>query len=88
MELSLSPDVQKLINERVNSGKYPTPEDVVAAAIMALDQQEHFGDFQAGELDTLLAEGERSIEEDGTLAGDEAFLLRSQRRTLRRNSRE
>jgi Arc/MetJ-type ribon-helix-helix transcriptional regulator len=82
MKLSLSPDLQELINERVNSGQYPTPEDVVAAATMALDQQEKFGDFQAGELDDLLAEGERSIEEDGTLAGDEAFLSRSQRRLL------
>jgi antitoxin ParD1/3/4 len=88
MNLSLSPDVQKLINEQVNSGRYSSPEDVVAAAIMALDQQEHFGDFEAGELDTLLAEGEQSIEQDGTLAGDEAFLLRSQRRALRRKSQK
>jgi len=88
MELSLSPDVQKLINERVNSGKYPTPEDVVAAALRALDQQEWFGDFEAGELEDLLAEGERSINGEGTLDGDEAFRLRSERRAQRRKSRE
>jgi putative addiction module CopG family antidote len=73
MNLSLNSHVQKLIEERVNSGQYATPEDVVAAAIMTLDQQERLGDFEAGELDDLLAEGERSIEQDGTLAGDEAF---------------
>jgi antitoxin ParD1/3/4 len=86
MNLSLSPDVQKLINERVNSGKYSTPEDVVAAAIVALNQQEQFGDFEAHELDNLLAEGKRSIERDGTLDGDEAFRLRSQRRAQQRQS--
>jgi Arc/MetJ-type ribon-helix-helix transcriptional regulator len=80
MNLSLTPDVQERINERVNSGKYSTPEDVVAAAIMALDHQEQFGDFEAGELDSLLAEGERSIEQHGTLDGEEAFQLRAQRR--------
>ncbi len=88
MELSLSPDVQKLINERVNSGKYPTPGDVVAAALRALDQQEWFGDFEAGELEDLLAEGERNINGEGTLDGDEAFRLRSERRAQRRKSRE
>ena len=86
MILSLKPDVQKLIEERVTSGKYSTPEDVVAAAILALDQQEQFGDFEAGELDSLLAEGERGIEQEGTLDGDEAFRLRQQRRAQLRNS--
>ena len=83
MDLSLTPDVQRLINERVNSGKYATAEDVVAAAIMVLDQQEQFGDFEAGELDDLLAEGERSIERDGTLDGEQAFGLRRERRAQR-----
>ncbi len=86
MNLSLTPDVQQQINERVISGKYSTPEDVVAAAMMALDQQEQLGDFEANELDDLLAEGERSIEREGTLDGEEAFRLRSQRRAQRRQA--
>jgi len=86
MNLSLEPGVQKLIDERVKSGKYSTPEDVVAAAIIALDQLEHFGEFDTGELDSLLAEGEQSIEQDGTLDGAEAFRLRAQRRADRRKS--
>jgi Arc/MetJ-type ribon-helix-helix transcriptional regulator len=76
MNLSLSTSVQKLLDERVKSGKYATPEDVVAAAILTLDQQEQFGDFELGELDRLLAEGEQSIEQEGTLDGDKAFLRR------------
>jgi len=84
MNLSLTPDVQELINERVNSGRYSTPEDVVAAAITALNQQEQFGDFEADEIDNLLAEGERSFEQDGTPDGDEAFRLRGQRRAQQR----
>jgi len=82
MNVSLKPDVQKLIDERVNSGEYSSPEEVVEAAVLALDQLENFGDFEAGELDRLLAEGERSLERDGTLDGDDAF----QRRVQRRNS--
>jgi len=57
----------------VKSGKYPRPEDVVAAAVSSLDQQERFGDFAAGELDKLLAEGERDIANGDVIDGDRAF---------------
>ena len=60
MQLSLPPEIQRLIEERVRSGRYQSPEDVVAAAVANLDQQESAGDFAPGELDELLAEGERS----------------------------
>jgi antitoxin ParD1/3/4 len=86
MNVALKPNVQKLIDERVNSGKYSSPEEVVEAAVLALAQLENFGDFDAGELDRLLAEGEQSIERDGTLDGEEAFRGRVQRRAQRRNA--
>ena len=60
MNLSLPAQIQKLIEERVRSGKYRTAEDVVAAAVATLEQQENSGDFEPGELDRLLAEGEAS----------------------------
>lgn len=83
MHLSLAPEVQKLIDERVKSGKYATPEAVVAAALLTLDQQGWLGEFAAGELANLLREGEQSIAEEGTLDGDEAFSRRRARRTLK-----
>jgi Arc/MetJ-type ribon-helix-helix transcriptional regulator len=84
MKLTLNPDVQNLINQWVTSGKYSSPEDVVAAAIRTLDQQERFGDFAAGEIDDLLAEGERSINQEGTFDGDEAYQMRRARRARNR----
>jgi antitoxin ParD1/3/4 len=85
MNLVLPLEVQNFINEQVNSGKYSSPEGVVAAAIMALDQQQ-FDEFEAGELDELIAEGERSIEQEGTLDGEEAFLQLRQRCAQKRLS--
>src|ERR1700722_7654489 len=38
------------------------------------------GEFDSSELDNLLAEGEQSIEQDGTLGGEEAFRRRAERR--------
>jgi putative addiction module CopG family antidote len=88
MTLTLGPQLQNLIDERVKSGKYATAEDVVAAAMASLDQQERFGDFEAGELDELLREGERSIEQEGTLDGEESFQRRRLRRAQLRNQRQ
>ena len=68
----------------MNSGKYATPEDVITAAILTLEQQERFGNFASGELDRLLAEGEQSIEQEGTLDGDEALRNRRERRARAR----
>lgn len=84
MNLSLDPKIRKLIEKKLKSGKYARPEDVVAAALLTLDQQESLGDFAPGEMSALLAEGEESIEREGTLDGDEAFELRRARRARRK----
>jgi Arc/MetJ-type ribon-helix-helix transcriptional regulator len=67
MDYSLPPHTQKLIDARVRSGKYRTPEDVIAAAVAQLDLYEHLGEFEAGELDQLLSAGEDS---GGVLDGE------------------
>ncbi|MGB7159688.1 MAG: type II toxin-antitoxin system ParD family antitoxin [Tepidisphaeraceae bacterium] len=82
MNLSLPSHVQKLIDDRVKSGKYGTAEDVVAAAISNLDQQEAFGDFEPGEFDRLIEEGERSGDAlDGEQVLAELKALRGSGRT-------
>ena len=73
MNLTLRPEIQKLIDARVASGEYPTPEDVVAAAVASLDQQERLSDFPPGELDALLAVGDEEIERGDVLDGEEVF---------------
>lgn len=80
MDLTLSASLKSRIEERVNSGRYASAEDVLTAAIIALDQQEQFGDFRPGELDKFLQAGEKSIERGGTLDGDEALAARRARR--------
>lgn len=86
MNVTRKPDVQQLIDDRVRSGRYASPAEVVEATVLALEQSERSGDFEAGEPDALLAEGERNIEQGGTLDGEEAFRMRAERRARRRNS--
>jgi Arc/MetJ-type ribon-helix-helix transcriptional regulator len=73
MNLTLPIKIQKLIKQRVKSGKYRRAEDVVTAAISTLDQQDSFGDFAPGELDGLLAKGEQDIKHGRVIAADRAF---------------
>jgi putative addiction module CopG family antidote len=82
MKLSLGLEAEKLIDERVRSGKYATAEDVVTAALHALEQDEHGADeFGPGEWDALLEEGEASGPAlDGNAVLAELRALRCTRR--------
>lgn len=73
MTVSVDAEMQRLINEKVASGQYATPRDVLMAALAALQLQDSYGDFKPGELDALLAEGERSIETRGGAAKQDVF---------------
>jgi Arc/MetJ-type ribon-helix-helix transcriptional regulator len=80
MQITLPLDVESVVRQKVDSGEFANAEDVVRAAFVALQQQKDFGEFSPGELDELLAEGERSIEDEGALDGDDAYRARLQRR--------
>ena len=62
MRIALTPETERLIEEHMKRGGYPTADDVVRAGLEVLDQQAAPGDFQAGEWDALIAEAERSGE--------------------------
>ena len=87
MELALDADTQRIIDQTVRSGRYRTREEVVAAAVTAFVAGQTPGDFAPGEWDRLLAEGEASIEREGTLDGDAALAARRERRAARAEGR-
>jgi putative addiction module CopG family antidote len=60
MNVTLGPAAQRMIEERISTGAYASPEEVVTAALAALQRDEAAGDFDAGEMERLLDEGEHS----------------------------
>lgn len=63
MNITLSPETQKLIERKMACGGYATPDEVVMAALRALDTDD---DFSAAGLETLRKEievGLRDFEE-------------------------
>jgi Arc/MetJ-type ribon-helix-helix transcriptional regulator len=81
--VKLNPKMQKIVAERMKAGDFATAEEVVLAGLQALEFR-RTGDFEPGELDALLAESEKNIKEEGTLDGDEAYVLRRAERAVRR----
>ena len=67
MSISTDDHMRRFIDERLKSGQYANAEDVLRAGLVALEQHESYGHFEARELDGLLAEGERGIESVGAV---------------------
>ena len=61
MAIALTPELDRLVQEKLASGKYVSQEDVLRAALQALDEQEEivagiqegYDDLQAGRYKTL-----------------------------------
>lgn len=85
MQVSLPIELQRFVDEKLASGAYATAEDVLRAGLALLRQAERFGDFSAGELEALLAEGEESLEREGSVGADAVFEDVRRRSRDRRN---
>jgi antitoxin ParD1/3/4 len=72
MTLQLKPNLQKYVDEQVQSGSYDSADEVVAAGLAALQQQKREV-FGPGELDKLLAEGLADIERGDLHDGEAVF---------------
>jgi putative addiction module CopG family antidote len=86
MNWSLKPEIRKSIERKVRSGAYKSADDVVLAGLAALEQQEQFGSFAAGELDELIAPGEQSIKGSKGIPASKVFKELRERSRQRRNT--
>lgn len=57
MNLSINGTAEEMINQRLRSGQYTSAEDVISAALGALESVERSVSFAPGELDRLIDEG-------------------------------
>ena len=72
MTVKIPQDVARTIREYMKDG-YASVEDVLRAAVNALQQIQEYGDFAPGELEALIEEGEKSIREEGVVDAEEVF---------------
>ena len=88
MNLELPPDSAAFVEDQVRRGGFSSPEDVVVAALETFRADCQFGDFAPDELNRLLEEGERSGQERGWYARDDARRELGARLERFRNSRQ
>jgi putative addiction module CopG family antidote len=79
MRLNLKPATEQLIRQKVSSGRYSSPSHVIEAALATLEQEEQL-QLEPEEIRRLIAEGEASIKQHGTIDADTALRRRRQRR--------
>ena len=82
MEIDLDPEAERMIEEYLKNGMYKSPGDVIFAALGALKSVETMGDFEPGELDRLIEEGDKGEPLDGekVLAELRELRIRAEKR--------
>jgi putative addiction module CopG family antidote len=71
MAITLGPEVSRLVNEALVSAPYRSADELVRAGLEALRAQE--AEFAPGELEALIAAGEKSVNENGALPAEQVY---------------
>ena len=82
LKITLPQAIRRFIEERVKSGEYASPDDVVRAGIARLMSEDDFG---PGEMARLIAEGEADIARGDVIDGEQVFEELRQLRKSRRS---
>jgi putative addiction module CopG family antidote len=61
MNVALRPELKKFVEKEVKAGRYESVDDVLAAAVTRLMQEDQGIDFKPGELQALIDKGEADI---------------------------
>jgi putative addiction module CopG family antidote len=85
MTIPLRPELKRFVNEQVKAGKYRSAADVVEEALTRL-MLEPPDDFEPGELNEMIAEGEASLARDGGQSLEEVFGRLARRSAAYRKS--
>lgn len=75
MTISLSPETQRLLDERLRAGVYASPDDAVREALLLLEREEREHEAAFQELKAKLERGAAQAER-GELTDGEAFFDR------------
>lgn len=73
MDISLSPELEKLIDERVQSGMYASPNEVIREGLRLLAEQEELRKIRLQNLKADIAQGIASLDQGEGIAAKELF---------------
>ena len=85
MNVNLTPELERLIQDKVASGLYNNQSEVVREALRLLEQQDRLRELHVAKLRTALAKGLEQADRGETLDGAE--VIREMRDFLRERRR-
>ncbi|MCT7949327.1 type II toxin-antitoxin system ParD family antitoxin [Ancylothrix sp. C2] len=85
MNISLSSEIEKFIESQVESGKYPSAEEVIAAGIRLLEERERIYKGRFEELKKEIMVGVEASERGEVVDGEMVFSELQQKLQQRRN---
>jgi antitoxin ParD1/3/4 len=73
MNVSLTPELEALVHERVRSGRYTSASEVVREALRLLEDRDELRTLRLQEIRANVAEGLRAAEAGDVHLGDDVF---------------
>ena len=73
MSVELTPELEQLVQTRVNSGRYNSASEVVQEALRLLEQRDEAVTLRKGEIRNQIEEGWQSATQAEFVDGDEVF---------------
>ncbi len=73
MNVSLTPELEELVNEKVSSGQYNNPSEVIREALRLLRERDELQEIQRAELRQEIARGIEATERGELISGEDVF---------------
>lgn len=87
MNVSLTPELEKLVQEKVKSGRYNSASEVMREALRLLEEQDQLRAIRLEEVRKRIAAGLESLDRGEGIDGEEAFERLRKRSEARRRTR-
>ncbi|MEH1805563.1 type II toxin-antitoxin system ParD family antitoxin [Nostoc sp.] len=73
MNISLTPELEQLVKDKVNSGRYHSVSEVMGEALRLLDERDRHREQRLAELKAKIQVGIEELERGEGIDGDEVF---------------
>ena len=87
MTISLSPELEKLITDKVESGKYASASEVIRVSLQLLDEREKREAERMAQLKELIREGIEAADRGELIDGEAVFKELRERNRQRREEK-
>jgi antitoxin ParD1/3/4 len=88
MNVSLTPELEKLVQEKVKTGRYNSASEVVREALRLLEEQDQLRALRLEEVRKKIAEGLEALDRGEGMDGEEAIARLRKKSKARRREKQ